>query len=190
MVSDKADFTLWDVSIPAAAGKIHLGRLFQGPPGLRFQFPQLRVRYIRAARRAEPGIKLSIPAAAGKIHRRGRTGTSVPPLSIPAAAGKIHRRGRTGTSVPPLSIPAAAGKIHKARPKLPKQIRLSIPAAAGKIHRKNNESTLHICGTICAAFCLCLLYYRGSLKPCLPFAQKAKRNFPVFVFSRVRSPVL
>ena len=46
MVSDKADFTLWDVSIPAAAGKIHLGRLFQGPPGLRFQFPQLRVRYI------------------------------------------------------------------------------------------------------------------------------------------------
>ena len=168
MVSDKADFTLWDVSIPAAAGKIHLGRLFQGPPGLRFQFPQLRVRYIRAARRAEPGIK----------------------LSIPAAAGKIHRRGRTGTSVPPLSIPAAAGKIHKARPKLPKQIRLSIPAAAGKIHRKNNESTLHICGTICAAFCLCLLYYRGSLKPCLPFAQKAKRNFPVFVFSRVRSPVL
>ena len=112
MVSDKADFTLWDVSIPAAAGKIHLGRLFQGPPGLRFQFPQLRVRYIRAARRAEPGIK----------------------LSIPAAAGKIHRRGRTGTSVPPLSIPAAAGKIHKARPKLPKQIRLSIPAAAGKIH--------------------------------------------------------
>uniref|UniRef100_UPI003FEFF6EB hypothetical protein n=1 Tax=Gemmiger qucibialis TaxID=2997294 RepID=UPI003FEFF6EB len=67
---------------------------------------------------------------------------------------------------------------------------VSIPAVAGKIHRKNNESTLHICSTICAAFYLCLLYYSGSLKPCLPFAQKAKRNFPVFVFSRVRSPVL
>ena len=159
----------FDVSIPAAAGKIHLGRLFQGPPGLRFQFPQLRVRYIRAARRAEPGIKLSIPAAAGKIHRRGRTGTSVPPLSIPAAAGKIH-----------FTISRCLSFFDL----------LSIPAAAGKIHRKNNESTLHICGTICAAFCLCLLYYRGSLKPCLPFAQKAKRNFPVFVFSRVRSPVL
>ncbi len=125
----------FDVSIPAAAGKIHLGRLFQGPPGLRFQFPQLRVRYIRAARRAEPGIKLSIPAAAGKIHRRGRTGTSVPPLSIPAAAGKIHRIDPDQVPGYTLSIPAAAGKIHsKSALKRGGYALLSIPAAAGKIH--------------------------------------------------------
>ena len=112
-------------------------------------------------------------------------------VSIPAAAGKIHFVPfdviRPAIDV---SIPAAAGKIHVFLTLTVRNVPVSIPAAAGKIHRKNNESTLHICGTICAAFCLCLLYYRGSLKPCLPFAQKAKRNFPVFVFSRVRSPVL
>ena len=33
-------------------------------------------------------------------------------------------------------------------------------------------------------------YYSESLKLCLPFAQKSKKIFPVFIFSPVRGPVL
>ena|GEM_PF-4446953 len=177
------------VSIPAAAGKIHPDVPGAGAAAP-FQFPQLRVRYINAHILAESDIGFQFPQlrvryiVLGIQHRVGEY------VSIPAAAGKIHVPPASRKTKPGVSIPAAAGKIHNVKSCTFQRFHVSIPAAAGKIHRKNNESTLHICGTICAAFCLCLLYYRGSLKPCLPFAQKAKRNFPVFVFSRVRSPVL
>ena len=157
-----------------------------------FQFPQLRVRYISLGWYGCAGHSAgSIPAAAGKIH-----------MSEVIIWQAIHKfqfpqlrvryipcpgRERVGRRV---SIPAVAGKIHLYYGDNLTYSDVSIPAVAGKIHCKNNESTLHICSTICAAFYLCLLYYSGSLKPCLPFAQKAKRSFPVFVFSRVRSPVL
>ena len=164
--------------------------MFRIVAGTSFQFPQLRVRYIVIAR-SMSDCQVSIPAAAGKIHGRlTSSSSSIINVSIPAAAGKIHSYKLRIHQKTKVSIPAAAGKIHINLKGSFYYEFVSIPAAAGKIHRKNNESTLHICGTICAAFCLCLLYYRGSLKPCLPFAQKAKRNFPVFVFSRVRSPVL
>ena len=113
-------------------------------------------------------------------------------VSIPAAAGKIHHRQWLGQirQDQGFQFPQLRVRYILQSPQGLRMLFVSIPAVAGKIHCKNNESTLHICGTICAAFYLCLLYYRGSLKPCLPFAQKAKRIFPVFVFSRVRSPVL
>ena len=147
----------------------YIGRFCGNNQRWLFQFPQLRVRYISQALYSPSIPRFQFPQL--------RVRYILPPCGIPDREG--------------VSIPAAAGKIHNLRVvDGSKSSIVSIPAAAGKIHRKNNESTLHICGTICAAFCLCLLYYRGSLKPCLPFAQKAKRNFPVFVFSRVRSPVL
>ena len=44
----------FDVSIPAAAGKIHQNMMYRIVAGTSFQFPQLRVRYI------ERGVVMSI----------------------------------------------------------------------------------------------------------------------------------
>ena len=68
-IATRLDDKNYPVSIPAAAGKIHhrqwLGQIRQDQG---FQFPQLRVRYILQSPQGLRMLFVSIPAVAGKIH--------------------------------------------------------------------------------------------------------------------------
>ena len=152
--------------------------------------------------------------SAGKIHWGQARNAGCPrPVSIPAVrvryiVGRFPVRFDSGVSIPAVRVryiimrfvmclildsfnSRSAGKIHYIRPiDFTFQPNVSIPAVRVRYISKNNENAQKNLQYNLCNFLSLLFYYSESLKLCLPFAQKSKKIFPVFIFSPVRGPVL
>ena len=151
-----------------SAGKIHWAAIDRHARRAGVSIPAVRVRYIYIGPEMEDANGVSIPAVRVRYIAPTLTATPTPSVSIPAVRVRyISMAGRITSN----------GTV-------------SIPAVRVRYISKNNENAQKNLQYNLCNFLSLLFYYSESLKLCLPFAQKSKKIFPVFIFSPVRGPVL
>ena len=129
--------------------------------------------------------------SAGKIHwaaidrHARRAGVSIPAVRVRYIYIGPEMEDANGVSIPAVRVRYIAPTLT-ATP----TPSVSIPAVRVRYISKNNENAQKNLQYNLCNFLSLLFYYSESLKLCLPFAQKSKKIFPVFIFSPVRGPVL
>ena len=197
-----------------SAGKIHWAAIDRHARRAGVSIPAVRVRYIYIGPEMEDANGVSIPAVRVRYIETYVVMEATKVVSIPAvrvryifghgvfvtvlgrfnsrSAGKIHYQDKL--SIPPaqkVSIPAVRVRyIYSVTLSLMDNLLVSIPAVRVRYISKNNENAQKNLQYNLCNFLSLLFYYSESLKLCLPFAQKSKKIFPVFIFSPVRGPVL
>ena len=197
-----------------SAGKIHWAAIDRHARRAGVSIPAVRVRYIYIGPEMEDANGVSIPAVRVRYIETYVVMEATKVVSIPAvrvryifghgvfvtvlgrfnsrSAGKIHCKKDPNLMADAICFNSrSAGKIHFPYFNSKGQIvGVSIPAVRVRYISKNNENAQKNLQYNLCNFLSLLFYYSESLKLCLPFAQKSKKIFPVFIFSPVRGPVL